>query len=355
MKTEVMRLQGQDIIMTELARRVVFTYLKKLQATTRFRSRLYKQYVEALRDVLTSDSKKTVSVATAQRAVEVVGLPDATETAGSIVASVVVSVRQFRKKSSAWSPSKVVRNKGVRRFLRAMAVVGVIIALFFGTMSLFSALMSSVSVSTQKSGWVTTDTTIGVVRSWQDAPNPSQTSQWPMGWQVGVVLGVILLVIAYVLVQLLRRGFRLVYGMVLFVCLCLVMGLSLVQRANMAIPPESQIVGSQTPIEPRLAYLQQCGDEIPYVFDGNSSGMLFRSLRDEGYVLATPIKTMESNGSMSIDELCQQYDTLRQTHAKKDVVLQFYTVQADGTPRTYDFSDIGNDDVTSTFGLFVKG
>jgi hypothetical protein len=129
-----------------------------------------------------------------------------------------------------------------------------------------------------------------------------------------------------------------------------------VQQATMAIQPEARLApaGSAAPLEPRLAYLQQCGDEIPYVLEGQTSGLLFRQLRDEGFQLATPIATRVSNGTVDMQQLCKTYDSLRREHRKTNIVLQNYTREADTTLRPYDFADLSDETVTTSYGLFVK-
>jgi hypothetical protein len=82
--------------------------------------------------------------------------------------------------------------------------------------------------------------------------------------------------------------------------------------------------------------------------------VLFRQLRDEGFRLAQPISTRVSDGSIDTAELCTAFDMLRRNHPKQNIVLQLYTTTADGTLRPYEFSDLGSDQVTSSYGLFVK-
>jgi hypothetical protein len=52
--------------------------------------------------------------------------------------------------------------------------------------------------------------------------------------------------------------------------------------------------------------------------------------------------------------LCKTYDSLRREHRKTNIVLQNYTREADTTLRPYDFADLSDETVTTSYGLFVK-
>jgi hypothetical protein len=103
------------------------------------------------------------------------------------------------------------------------------------------------------------------------------------------------------------------------------------------------------PLQPRMAYLQQCGDEIQY---NSTDGMLFRQLRDQGFQLSAVIPTRESDGTIDVGTLCVQYDNLRRDHSAKDIVLQYYSRNDDGSIRAYDYTDLGEG--RASYGLFVK-
>ncbi|MBL8122391.1 hypothetical protein JNM87_06630 [Candidatus Saccharibacteria bacterium] len=342
MKTSLVTLQGQDFIVTQPAQSMLVAYLKNLQRATRFRPKAYRETVEALRDVLLAGSpSKPVSKQRLSSAIALVGLPDTPQLGlwhenSRLLRFGLACLGMFRRR---W---------GHRLLLGLLAgtVMLAVISAFAGLVALFS----SRSVG---GGWVITQTSIGSVRSWVERTG---SMAWPHNWVASAAYSVVFMLCAAALLQLVRGQRRLASGLAVFVCTCLVASLWMLQRADEAIPPTSRIIsGSQAaPLQSHMAYLQQCGDEIPYVFDTSTSGTLFRQLRDDGFRLAQPITTRVSDDTLSTPELCSQYDVLRTKHAKNDVVLQYYTQTADGTLRPYHFSDIEDARVTSSYGLFVK-
>lgn len=345
MKTSLVTLQGQDFIVTQAAEFMLVAYLKKLQRATRFRPKAYRESVEALRDVLLAgDPSKPVSKQRLSSAIELVGLPDPREGLwrenSGLSRFGLACLEVFRRTlQRSWG----------HKLLLAILAATVLLAIVSGTASL-AALFSTRSGT---DGWAITQTSIGPVRSWNEATG---SVAWPHNWVASAVYSVAFMLCAAALFQLVRARRQMASVLGVFVCVCLIASLWTMQRSDAAIPSDSRIVtGNQAaPLQPHMAYLQQCGDEIPYVFDVSTGGTLFRQLRDEGFQLAQPIATRVSDGTLSTSELCTQYDVLRTKHPKSDVILQYYTQTADGTLRPYDFSDIEDAQVTSSYGLFVK-
>jgi hypothetical protein len=349
MKTAVVTLQGQDFVVSASAEPVLLVHLKQLQRATRWHPAAYRQNVEALRDVLLTESGKTVSKAKLVQAIQLVGVPERKAMGESSLPRIpwlTEAINAVRRQLKA-------HHRPVHAWRHTFWVVVAAVAAFFAVGYGYAALQAVTSVDAQKSGWVATQTSIGPVRSWTDAHYLANA--WPYNWSAYLLSGGLFLLISVLAFRLRQKGRGAPYGIIIFACLCFNVAIWQTQRIN-TVPPGAQAMSNQRvePLAPQLAYLQQCGDEIPYAFDSQTNGMLFRHLRDQGFLLATPIPTRMSDGTLGTSELCHQYDTLRAKHAKQDIVLQLYAQAADGTPRVYDFSDIQNADVTSSYGLFVK-
>lgn len=349
MKTSVVTLQGQDFVITEPARQALMVHLKKLQKSTRFRTGAYRDNIEALRDVLIEQGGKTVSRTKLAAAIALVGLPedhtmrDAFQTRFPRLHLVAMKIWRLLARGGRFIS---------RHWAQSLVVLIAAIAVMTSAGYVFSALMTFQPHDTT-SGWQTMSTSIGPVRYYNDRTDAvANTSGWLFGWQVDILYAVLLLIVSMLLLRL-RRKRRLPFALALFGCGFLLLCLYTVQKQITPDYAMAQNVSMQTkPIQPRLAYLRQCGDEIQYVFDGNTDGMLFRQLRDQGFLLATEIPTRESDGTIDTSTLCQQYDMLRRNHKSTDIVLQYYARNEDGTIRSYDYSDLGEG--ISSYGLFVK-
>lgn len=349
MKTNIVTLQGQDFVVSKAAEPLLVAHLKDLQKATRWHPSLYHQNVEGLRDVLLTSKAKTVSKATLMEAIELVGLPDdsqADETFGSRFPRISKWMGTLRS-SLQGMPKRLPLGWRYRIWSGVVAVT-----IFLGAIAVFSGVGSLFGGMHQSDGWQTIQTSIGPVRSWVEA-HPTK-EEWPFGWQASFAYVVLLLVVAFAAARL-RRGTRMpIYGLIACTALFMLFALWQMQRASTLPPAASQVITATKALHPRVAYLQQCGDEIPYVFDNETNGMLFRQLRDQGFQLGTPIQTRMSDGTIDTTQLCSAYDELRRDHPKQNVVLQMYTTTADGTLRPYDFGDIQNQTVSSNYGLFVK-
>jgi hypothetical protein len=344
MKTSVITLQGQDFVMTEPARQVLMAHLKKLQRSTRFRPGSYRDNVEALRDVLLERGGKSVSKAKMTAAIELVGMPDKKSLQDTFRTRFPRLYRMVRRVTR---PAKRLAGAIRRHWWQSLAVIAAFIAVFMSVGSGFSALMA-LQPTHQSSGWSVITTTIGPVRSYSE-PTTTENSGWLFGWRADVLYSIVFLAIA-ILVLRLRRPGRLPFALALFGCGVVIMSLHFTQKIFMPdyatganVPVQAQ------PLQPRMAYLQQCGDEIQY---NSTDGMLFRQLRDQGFQLSAVIPTRESDGTIDVGTLCVQYDNLRRDHSAKDIVLQYYSRNDDGSIRAYDYTDLGEG--RASYGLFVK-
>ena len=348
MKTSVVTLRGQDFVITEPARQALMIHLKKLQKSTRFQPSAYRDNVEALRDVLIEQGGGTVSKTKLTAAIKLVGLPEHRDVSHTLHTHFP---RLYRVLLRLASPMRRLAKVVVRYWWQSLAVAVAIIAVVTSISYGFLALMTLQSSDSQ-GGWSVTATSIGQVRSYSE-PHVNSVN-WVIGWQGALLYSAVFLAIAVLVLQL-RRTRRMPIILALVGCGILLLCL---QYAEHIYTPNyatgANIVTRATPLKPHIAYLQQCGDEIQYVFDGQTSGMLFRRYRDEGFQLAATIPTRESDGTMNLQTLCQEYDTLRRDHPSADIVLQYYTQQSDGTIRPYEFSDLEDDQVTTSYGLFVK-
>jgi len=350
-KTSIVTLQGQDFVVTESAQQILVTHLKKLQKLTRFRPGTYRDNVEALRDVLIEQSGKKISKVGIVSALSLVGLPEKRSLHDTFQTRFP---RLYLAAKRVGRPlAKVGRWVG-RRWWQSLIVLAATVTIIMSAGYVFSGVMA-ILPNKPASGWQTMTTSIGPVRYYDDQTDTtSNTSDWLFGWQTDMVFAVLLCTISILLLRLRRKG-QLPFVLALVGCGFLLLCLQFVRQQLMPDYATGKNVSMQTkPIQPHVAYLRQCGDEIQYVFDGKSDGMLFRQFRDEGFRLAAAISTRASDGTMDSRMLCQQYDSLRLDHPKKDIVLQYYTTQSDGTVRPYDFSDLQDDQVTTSYGLFVK-
>jgi len=349
MKAKIITLQGTDFAVSLPAEEMLLRHLKDVQTATRFRPGSYRENVEALRDVLLEEGGKNISKAKMAAAIALVGLPDRKVLRDTVKArfprthSVVVKTLR---------PLRRLRGTIAGHWWKSIAVVIAIVAILMSASNIFSALIS-VQPTETSSGWTVTETSIGPVRSYNEAHAGLAASGWLVGWQGYALQAVIFLVIALLVLRLRNTG-RLPYVLALFACVLFIgaTGTAQNQITNTQIQQKSYWSAGVTPLMPHMAYLQQCGDEIQYVFDGGTDGMLFRQLRDEGFQLAIAIPTRESDGTIDTKTLCQQYDVLRRDHSKSDIVLQYYAKNDDGTIRPYEFSDLGEG--ISSYGLFVK-
>jgi hypothetical protein len=349
MKTSIVTLQGQDFIVTEPAQQILMLHLKKLQKLTHFRPGAYRDNVEALRDVLIEQGGKKVSKTGMLSALSLVGLPekrslnDTIQTRFPRLYLFTERVRRPLAKVGRWA---------YRHWLQSLIAFAAVVTIIMSAGYIFSGVMAALP-NTAASGWQTMSTSIGPVRHYNDQTDgTSNASDWLFGWQTDIVYAVLLLIISMLLLRLRRKG-RLPFVLALIGCGFLLLCLHFVRQQSMPDYATGKNVSLQTkPIQPRLAYLRQCGDEIQYVFDGSTDGMLFRQLRDEGFSLSVTIPTRESDGKIDTKTLCQQYDVLRRDHAKADIVLQYYAKNEDGTIRPYEYSDLGEG--ISSYGLFVR-
>ena len=349
MKTTKITLQSQDFVFSRTAELVLLEYLKKLQRATRLRPGMYRQNIEALRDVLLGESSKTISKARLVKAIDLVGLPDQITPAESL------TQRFPRAKTPVRLMSHLVRRIRNMRWRHILLGLGIAYATLMAIASALGAI-SLRATRLEEGGWGAIQTSIGPVRAWAEEGVVSRAGDWSQDWVIGLVYSVLFAALATVLFYILRkkRPWPLLGAFVSVLSLLILWN---VQQANMPkTPPEGQtfVGGSAQPLKPRLAYLQQCGDEIPYVFEGQTSGMLFRQLRDDGYKLVAPIKTRVSDGTIDTAQLCTTYDVLRREHATQRIVLQMYTQASDGIVLPYNFSDIQDGAVTSSYGFFVK-
>ncbi|QQS69332.1 hypothetical protein IPP75_05480 [Candidatus Saccharibacteria bacterium] len=351
MKTTVVTLQGQDFILSTAAEPLLVAHLKELQRLTRFRSKVYRQNVEALRDVLLTEGGETISKTKLHHAIELVGLPEKHSS------SEPLSVQPLRLTKGILTLRLWAQKHYISRhnWLSGLRTIAITVAVFFAVGTGTVALQALSSEGVAQGRWEKTQTTLGAVRSWAE-PNGAQNT-WSNNWQPYALLSGAFLLLAVVLYRehsVGRPQLHRPIGIVASLCLILLVWQT---RLVTPIPPpkSSRFSNSNTaPLHPRLAYLQQCGDEIPYVFDNETNGMLFRQLRDQGFQLGVPIQTRMSDGTIDTTQLCSAYDALRRDHPKQNVVLQMYTTTADGTLRPYDFGDIQNQTVNSNYGLFVK-
>ncbi len=350
MKTTKVTLQGQDFVFSSAAEPVLLKYLKKLQRATRLRPGAYRQSVEALRDVLLGEKTKTVSKVKLSEAIELVGLPDQKTPVESL------TQRFPRTKTPVRFISHLASRIRKMRWQRSLLRLGIAYATVLAAVSAVDAVSSRVRQSDDV-GWTVAQTSIGPVRTWVEASLKTGAGEvWPRGWMVGLVYSFLFVILAVSLFYAGRKKRVWPVAGVFASIVLLTILWNTQQVSTPKLPREGQMFmgGSAEPLKPRLAYLQQCGDEIPYVFEGQTSGMLFRQLRDEGYKLAAPIKTRVSDGTIDTAQLCSTYDALRRDQPKESIVLQNYTQTADGTIRPYDFSDISDQTVTSSYGFFVK-
>lgn len=351
MKTTIATLQGQDFVLSTAAEPLLVAHLKELQRLTRFRSKVYRQNVEALRDVLLAEGGKTISKTKVHHAIELVGLPERSSTFEPFLAQ-FPSLAKGTLTVRLWVQKHYISRHNLLSCLRAVTIS---VAVFCAVGAAIAALQALSSEGAAQGRWEKTQTTLGAVRSWAE-PNGAQNT-WSNNWQPYALLSGAFLLLAVVLYRENSVGRQKLHHPIGIVAsLCLILLVWQTQLVTPIPPPEtSRFSNSNTaPLHPRLAYLQQCGDEIPYVFDNETNGMLFRQLRDQGFQLGTPIQTRMSDGTIDTTQLCSAYDALRRDHPKQNVVLQMYTTTADGTLRPYDFSDIQNQTVSSNYGLFVK-
>lgn len=350
MKTSVVTLQGQDFVLTEPAKQALMVHLKKLQKSTRFRPSSYRDNVEALRDVLIQQGGKHVSKVGITSAIELVGLPEKRSLNDTFQARFP---RFYHVVAKMWRPVARLGRLITRHWWQSVAILVAGAAVVLSAGYVFLALMSVQPIDGANSGWQTISTSIGQVRYYDIRTNvASDTPGWLFGWQGNILYAAIFLAIAGIVLRL-RQKRRLVYVLTLFGCGFFLLCLHTFQRQITPDYATGRNVSTQTqPLQPRLAYLRQCGDEIPYVFDGDTGGLLFRQLRDEGFQLAVTIPTRESDGTIDTRVLCSQYDALRRDHSRTDIVLQNYTRNEDGSIRPYETSDIGEG--ISSYGLFVK-
>ncbi len=349
MKTAVVTLQGQDFVVMASAEPVLLALLKQLQRATRWHPAAYHQNVEALRDVLLTEGGKTVSKAKLVQAIQLVGVPERKAMGESSLPRIPWLTDAT---NTVWRQLKS-HHRPVHAWWHTFWFFVAAVAAFFAVGYGYAALQAVISADPQRGGWVVTQTSIGPVRSWTDAHHVDNA--WPYSWSAYLLSSCLFLLVSVLAFRMRQKGRVALYGIIIFASVCLSVAIWQTQRIN-TVPPGAQAMSNQRvePLAPQLAYLQQCGDGIPYAFDSQTNGMLFRQLRDQGFLLATPIPTRMSDGTLDTPELCHQYDTLRAKHAKQDIVLQLYAQAADGTPRVYDFSDFQNSDVTSSYGLFVR-
>lgn len=350
MKTTVITLQGQDFVLTEPARQILMTHLRKLQKSTRFRPSSYRDNVEALRDVLIEQGGKQVTKVGIVTAIGLVGLPEKRSFNDTFLTRFP---RFHRAVIKLGRPVSRLRRFIIRHWWQSVVVAVAAMAILMSTGYVFSALMMIQPTGGATAGWQVMSTSIGPVR-YYNAPVDDlvNMSGWLFGWQADVLYAVIFLAVA-ILVLRLRRAGRLPFVFALLACGFLLLCLYSTQgQMTPNYATGVNIPAKTRPYEPHIAYLRQCGDEIQYVFDGGTDGLLFRQLRDKGFELQATIPTRESDGTIDTKALCQQYDALRRDHPKESIVLQYYAQNDDGTIRAYDYGDLGEG--ISSYGLFVK-
>lgn len=349
MKTAILTLQGHEFVVSTAALLVADEHIRAVKKATWLRRRTYRDNMEALRDVLMEQGSKTISKAAMANAVNLVGIPDKWspgETLGRrfphLSALLVRTIKQGKKLlafiGGHWqNPVLLLLSVG---------------ALFMSINYAFGALMTILSAAQTWGEWQTIETTIGRVRTPMLQPGADMINDWMFSWQISALFAVLFFAVAVLVLRLRVKKHRLPFALATLACLFFLGALWQAQQQTIEtrMSINTQYMANTKPLEPRLSYLQQCGDEIPYVFDNWTAGMLFRQFRDDGFVLAAELPT--NYGHPDLNELCVQYDILRKNHAKGDIILQLYTKQADGTLRPYMFSDARYN--TAAYGFFVQ-
>lgn len=341
MKTHIITLRGHDFVVSTAAITPFENHLKAVRKATWFRPHIYRENIEALCDLLIEQGRKPISKAAMVNAIRLVGMPD-----GYSVDDILR--HRFPKMHRILRRAKKIFLSIGSRLRRPIALIAATGALVLSVSYAFLAFRLLQASTPTEGTWQTIETSIGRVRSYVEPSALTMADDWVFSWQASLLLAVLLLAVAIIVPQLLHRKHRLPFILAVVACACFIAVLW--QAQQQAIATRSSWVANTQPLMPRLAYLQQCGDEIPYVFDSQTAGMLFRQLRDEGFVLTTEVPT--NYGHPDGKQLCTMYDQLRQKYARDTIVLQLYTKQEDGTPRTYMFSDA--EDNTGSYGFFVK-
>ena len=351
MKTAVVILEGHEFIVSATAMPILTTYVKSLRKSTLFKRRAYHDNLEALRDVLIEQgSKRVVSKPALTRAITLVGVPDQ-RSAEEKVKYRFPRTHTARKRSTSKTRRAFLFVKS--HWLKSLAVALSIIALFMSTGYVFSGVMIFQSLQEAPANtWQTIDTTLGMVRSYFDSTITAPSSNWLFSWQIQILSAVLFFIVAMLLLRLRNPRHRLAFSLTTLACLFLLAIIWQVQQGSMAntIAFQSQQSSNAQPLEPRLAYLQQCGDEIQYVFDNRTAGMLFHQLRDDGFTLAASLPT--KYGHPDLKQLCIEYNRLRSNHPATSIVLQSYAIDNNETLRPSDFHDTTNN--TWIYGFFVK-
>lgn len=351
MKTAILTLQGHDFVVSTAALLVAEEHIRAVKKAAWFHRRAYRDNMEALRDVLMEQGSKTISKAAMANAVNLVGIPDEWSPGETLE-------RRFPRLSALLVKTLAQGKKLIGviggHWLNPVLLLLSVGALFMSVNYAFLAFRTIQSANQQlQSPWETMETTIGRIRTYTETSYPGMMDEWLFGWQIHLLYAVLLFVIAVLVLRLRRSKYRLPFTLVLLACIFFLTALWQTQQQIFATQMTNQAtwVTNAQPLTPRLAYLQQCGDEIPLVDNQQTAGMLFRQFRDEGFVLAVEIPTNYAHPDLK--ELCIQYDKLRKSYAKGDIILQLYTKQADGTLRPYMYSDAREN--TAAYGFFVKG
>lgn len=349
MKTTVISLQSHDFIVSNATLPILNEYVYTMKKATKFRKRMYSENMDALRDVLMEQGSATISKAAMARAINLVGVPDHRTLSESITIrfprlhTMFLRCMHYTKKIGAMIQ---------KHWQKHVAFLFAIGALFMGVGYTISAIAIIQSNSEPRGTWQTIETTIGRVRSYSEGSYPPMADAWLFSWQTQMVFAVLFLVLAISLVLFHRAKHKVTIIAAILVCSFALSSLWQLQRqaTETRIALKTSWMRNTTPLEPHLAFLQQCGDEIQYSFDNQTAGMLFHSLRDDGFVLTAELST--NYGHPDLKQLCIEYNRLRDNHPAASIVLQNYVREADGRLRPYMFSD-ANDD-TSKYGLFVK-
>lgn len=291
---------------------------------------------------------KTVSKTTMARAVRLVGLPDKSPV-----------VENFKQRFPRLHTATIKIGRTLKKIGQAVGkywqtpvfVALSVAALFISINYAFNAVAHSRNYQPE-GNWQTIETTIGRVRTYMDISPSPMADQWIFSWPVDAAYAAIFLVLAIAILRLRRAKYRLGFALVALACVFSFATLWQAQRQviEQRVMIKNSYVAGTEPLKPRLAYLQQCGDEINYVFDDKTRGMLFRSLRDQGFAMTIEIPT--NYGHPDLKLLCIEYDKLRKNHDASDIVLQLATKQSDGTLRPYMFSDMN--DNTAVYGFYTR-
>lgn len=350
MKTQVVSLQGREFVISTAGAEPLNAHLKTVRKATFLQKQAYRENVEALRDILSEqNNNRPISKATIMNAIRLVGVPEKhplsktlddflRKLRPSLVQAAIYVKAKFKLLAKHW-----------RRLIIVILAIGTSLASAGHGFFAYGLLQSEHSNVTGK--WQSIETNIGRVRTYSEPVPPNVADNWLLGWQSYLLLALLFLAVAIFLLLLLRAKRRLLLVLLILVSAFVAGIMMQAQRQIMSFVtanPTAVNFAAQ-PLKPRLAYLQQCGDEIPYVFDNQTAGMQFRQLRDDGFVLATELPT--NYGQPDLKQLCIAYDKLRQTHAKNTIVLQLYTHQKNGALRPYMYSDM--DDNTAAYGFFV--